>query len=105
MTYEELLEFARRHVGMTLETVTGRRFRVSVYLDSIVFVPESTGLGRSEGRKGHERFVARYNETGSLRPGDYAGVSRDASYLVALVAAAVREATPSWNRRRDRPPR
>jgi hypothetical protein len=91
MTYEELLDFARRHEGMTLETVTGKRFRLGSYLDSIVFVPESTGLGRTEGRKGAERFVARYKETGSLRPGDYAKVSRDASYLVALVAAAAED--------------
>ena len=91
MTYEDLLDFARRHEGLTLETVTGRRFRLGSYLDSIVFVPESSGLGRTEGHKGHERFVARYNETGSLKPGDYAGVSRDASYLVALVAAAAND--------------
>jgi hypothetical protein len=91
MTYEELLDFARRHEGMTLETVTGKRFRLGSYLDSIVFVPESTGLGRTEGRKGAKRFVARYNETGSLRPGDYAHVSRDASYLVALLAAAAED--------------
>jgi hypothetical protein len=91
VTYEELLDFARGHEGRTLETVTGKRFRLGSYLDSIVFVPESTGLGRTEGRKGAERFVARYNETGSLRPGDYAGVSRDASYLVSLVAAATED--------------
>jgi hypothetical protein len=92
VTYEELLAFARRNEGRTLETVTGRRFRLASYLDSIVFVPESTGLGRTEGRKGQERFMARYNETGNLRPRDYTGVSRDASYLVALVAAAEAEA-------------
>jgi hypothetical protein len=40
MTYEELLDFARRNEGRTLETVTGRRFRVGSYMDSIVFVPE-----------------------------------------------------------------
>lgn len=94
MTYQELLDFARRNEGRTLETVTGKRFRLGSYLESIVFVPESTGLGRSEGRNGQERFVARYNETGSLRPGDYAGVSRDASYLVALIAAAAEERHP-----------
>jgi hypothetical protein len=91
VTYEELLDFARRHEGRTLETVTGKRFRLGSYLDSIVFVPESTGLGRTEGRKGAERFVARYNDTGSLRPGDYAGVARDASYLVSLVVAATED--------------
>ena len=98
MTYEELLAFARRHEGRTLETVTGKPFRVGIYLDSLVFVPESTGLGRTEGRKGAERFVARYNQIGSLRPGDYAGISRDASYLVALVEAAADE-DPDGERR------
>ena len=98
MTYEELLAFALRHEGRTLETVTGKPFRLGAYLDSIVFVPASTGLGRSEGRKGQERFVARYNETGSLRPRDYAGISRDASYLVALVKAFEREGLDSDRR-------
>ena len=94
MTYEDLLEFARRNEGRTLETITGRPFRISVYRDSLVFVPESTGLGRSEGRKAQERFVARYREIGSLRPSDYAGISRDASYLVALVRQAAQEKRP-----------
>lgn len=91
MTYEELLEFARRNTGRTLETVTGRPFRVATYRDSIVFVPEATGLGRSAGRKDQERFVGRYDTTRSLRPADYRGISRDASYLVALVAAMERD--------------
>lgn len=88
VTYERLLELARDDPGRTLETVTGRPFRVAVYRDVLVFVPESTSLGRSEGRTGHERFLARYNATGSLHPSDYRDVSRDASYLVALVRAA-----------------
>jgi len=87
VSYEELLEFARANTGRTLTTVTGRRFRISTYRDSFVFVPESTGLGRSAGRKDHERFVEAYRRSGSLRPGDYRGISRDASYLVALIAA------------------
>jgi hypothetical protein len=87
MTYDELLAFARENRGRTLETVTGRPFRVSTYLDSIVFVPESTGIGRSDGRKAQERFVSRYSEIHSMRPGDYADVSRNASYLLALTHA------------------
>ena len=35
-----------------------------------------------------ERFVERYNQIGSPRPGDYAKVTRNASYLLALIAAA-----------------
>ncbi len=85
MTYDELLQLARRFEGQTLETITGKRFKVGVYLDCPFFTPESTGRGQSDGRKAAERFVARCNEIGSLRPGDYAGVTRNASYLVALL--------------------
>ena len=88
MTYEELLALARRLEDQPLTTVTGRTFTVGTYLDSLVFTPISSGRGQSDGRKAAERFLARFNETGSLRPGDYADVSRNASYLVGLMAAA-----------------
>jgi hypothetical protein len=87
MTYDELLDLARRLEDQPISTVTGRSFTVGVYLDSLVFTPVSSGLGQSDGRKAAERFLARYNETGSLRPGDYADVTRNASYLVRAQAA------------------
>jgi hypothetical protein len=87
VTYDELVDIARRWEGATLETVTGRRFRVGVYMDVPFFRPESSGLGQTDGRKPIERFVARYNETGSLRPSDYADLTRSASYLVGLLRA------------------
>jgi hypothetical protein len=85
MTYEELLALARRSEGKTLETVTGKKFTVGVYLDCPFFTPASSGRGQSDGRKAAERFLARYNETGSHRPGDYADVTRNASYFVGLM--------------------
>ena len=85
MTYEEFLRIARRYEGQTLETVTGKKFTVGIYMDCPFFTPESSGRGQSDGRKAAERFAARYNEIGSLRPGDYAGVTRNASYFVALL--------------------
>jgi hypothetical protein len=88
MTYEELLELARRCEGRTLETVTGKAFTVGIYRDCPFFTPASSGYGQSDGRRAAERFLQRYNETGSLRPGDYATVTRNASYLVALVREA-----------------
>ena len=87
MTYDELLALARRLDGQDLETVTGRRFTVGIYLDSLVFTPESTGRGQSDGRRAAERFLERYNKTGSLRPGTYSRVSRNASYLVGMLLA------------------
>jgi hypothetical protein len=88
VTYEALLELAREREGQTLQTVTGRRFRVSTYRDSVVFIPESSGVGQSDGRKAGERFVARYNETGSVRPTDYRDVTRNASYYVGLLLSS-----------------
>lgn len=87
MTYEELLELAGRYEGQPLKTVTGKTFTVGTYLDTPFFTPESSGRGQSDGRKAAKAFLARYNETGSLRPGDYADVTRNASYYVGLLVA------------------
>ena len=88
MTYDDLLALARRFEGKTLETVTGKRFRVGVYMDCPFFTPESSGYGQSDGRAAAQRFVERFNEIGSLRPGDYSKVTRNASYYVALLRNA-----------------
>ena len=88
MTYDDLVTAARMFEGRTLETVTGKKFRVGVYLDCPFFTPESTGRGQSDGRMAAERFVARYNEIGSLRPGHYSKVTRNASYFIGLLLAA-----------------
>ena len=69
MTYEELLALARRYEGKTLETVTGRQFTVGIAFDCPFFTPASSGYGQSDGRKAAERFVERFNEIGSMRPG------------------------------------
>lgn len=87
MTYDQLLQLARVNEGKTLETVTGRKFTVGIYLNSPFFSPASTGRGQSDGRKAAERFLAHFNQTGSLRPGDYAGVTRNASYFIGLLSA------------------
>jgi hypothetical protein len=91
VTYDELLGLARRWSDRPISTVTGREFTVGIYLDSLVFTPVSSGIGQSDGRRAAERFLERYNATGSLRPGDYADVTRTASYLVGLLRAAAEE--------------
>jgi hypothetical protein len=88
MTYDEMLALIRRLDDRPLRTVSGLGVTASVYLDSPVFTPASSGLGRSDGRRAAERFLARFNETGSLRPADYADVTRNASYFVGLMQEA-----------------
>ena len=80
-----LLALARSNEGRTLQTPTGKRFTVGIYLDCPFFTPRSSGLGRSDGRKAAERFLARYNQTRSLRPGDYGDLTRNASYFIGLI--------------------
>jgi hypothetical protein len=94
MTYEELLDIAREFEDRTLETVTGKEFTVGIYRDGLFFTPVSSGYGQADGRKPTERFLERYNATGSLRPGDYADVTRNASYLIGLLLAAKGEDAP-----------
>lgn len=95
MTYEEFLAIARRFEGQTIETVTGKPFEVGIYLDCPFYKPVSTGRGQSDGRAAAERFVAHFNRTGSLRPGDYARLTRNASYHIGLlIAAGVSRTTP-----------
>jgi hypothetical protein len=93
VTYAELLELCRRYEGATLETVTGKRFRIGIYLDTPFFRPESSGLGQSDGRKAVQAFVDRYNATHSVRPKDYSDVSRNASYLIGLILQAKADGT------------
>jgi hypothetical protein len=89
MTYDELLDLARRYEGRTLETVTGKPFSVGVSgaENCPFFTPASSGYGQSDGRRAAERFLERYNATGSLRPGDYADVTRNASYYIGMLIA------------------
>jgi hypothetical protein len=88
MTYDEFLALARRFEGQTLETVTGKRYQVGIYMDCPFYKPESTGRGQSDGRAAAERFVEQYTRSGSLRPGDYAAVTRNASYHIGILIAA-----------------
>ena len=85
LTYASLLELARRLEGKVLETVTGKKFTVGIYRDAPFFTPASSGYGQADGRPAMERFVERYNQTGSLRPGDYADVTRNASYFIGML--------------------
>ena len=90
MTYEELLALVKRFEGKTLETVTGKQFTAGIAMNCPYFTPASSGYSQADGRKATERFLARYNEIGSMRPGDYAKETRNASYFIGLLQAADR---------------
>lgn len=76
LTYARLLELARLAEGQTLHTVTGRAFTAGISRTSELFF--------TPGRKAHERFVARFNEIGSMRDLRVVDRPRNASYLLGL---------------------
>lgn len=87
MTTAEVLQLARQMTGQTLNTARGAVFTVRVEGNAPWFTPASTRIPRPDGVAALARFVARYNETGSLRPGDYQDVTRNSSYYAALLRA------------------
>ncbi len=89
LTYDDLVALGRRFEGTPLETVTGKPYTVGVArTGEVFFTPASSGYGQSDGRKAAERFLERYNQTHSHRPGDYGDVTRNASYLIGLIQAS-----------------
>ncbi len=89
MSYGQLLRLCREAEGRVLHTVRGRPFTVGIYLDCPYFVPASSGLGRSDGKKAAERFLERWNQIHSWRSCDYQDVTRNASYFLALLSDAL----------------
>lgn len=79
MTTAEVLQLARHMAGQTLRTARGPAFTVRAGGNAPWFTPASTGMPRSDGAAALARFVARYNEIRSLRPGDYQDVTRNSS--------------------------
>lgn len=91
-TCEELISFAKTILGQELKTASRQRpFTVDVADDGFVFTP-ATGVARgTTDRKRAEKILARFAETGSLRPGDYQGITFNASYFLSLLSAYQQE--------------
>ncbi len=85
MDYEQLLLLAASTEGEPIETTRGQRFRVRVAGRRIYFTPQRSELERSDREAVAVRFLARFANTGSLRPSDYADLTRNGSYYIGLV--------------------
>jgi hypothetical protein len=93
VTYEDFLAIARSFEGPDHRDRDGPEVQGRDLSRLPVHTPESTGRGQSDGRAAAERFVEQFDRTGSLRPGDYARVSRNASYHIGLLMAAAESRT------------
>ena len=85
VTYDEPLELARRNEGRILQTPTGKRFTVGLYLDTPILHAAVLRSRPSDGRKAAERFLARYNEIRSCATADHGDVTRNASDSIGMV--------------------
>ena len=84
-TYEQLVAFARKLSGETLQTrQRGKPFEVSVVAGAVEVTPGS-GMPRALSRKSVEEVLERFRESGSYSPGHYADVTFNASYVLTLI--------------------
>ncbi|HUT33278.1 MAG TPA: hypothetical protein VNE39_07355 [Planctomycetota bacterium] len=87
MTFEELLSYTRGLEGRVLRTLAqGAKFRVRVDKHRLVYTPESTGTERPHTFKFANRVFEKFLKTRSFRPGDYRDISKNASYMLALIS-------------------
>ncbi|MDB6137899.1 MAG: hypothetical protein JWO94_971, partial [Verrucomicrobiaceae bacterium] len=86
---QALLAFASSRAGDTFHTLTRKvAFSVAVSEGCIVFTPQTTNKSRRQTNDRIEAVCREFNASGSLRPGNYADISFDASYILALIHAA-----------------
>jgi len=68
------------------QTVGGRAtFTLRVLPKGLEYKPEFTLKERLHTHKFMQRILDRYLKSGSLRPGDYSDISKNASYFLAVV--------------------
>jgi hypothetical protein len=82
-------EFRRRVAELDGERlVTGRQkrgFTVRVNTTGLEYTPESTGKRRPDSWERIERVLDHYNETHSMTRGDYTDITRNGSYVLAIL--------------------
>jgi hypothetical protein len=79
--------FVRTLEGQTLKTrVQGKPFSVNVRAAAIILTPQSTGKPRPITDDQLEQFLDLFAKKGSFQAIDYLRETRNASYLLALLA-------------------
>lgn len=92
MTFAQFEAFARARNGETFSTLAQRKpFRFAHSPEAFLYTPLATGKERRHGRRFVERVFDRFLEIGSFHPGDYADISKNASYALALIDAYMRD--------------
>jgi len=86
LTLADFKAGARALDGVRLRTPTrGRGFTIHVTPDGVDYVPESSGHPRPDSWDRVETVLARFNQTGSYRAGEYHDLTYHASYVLAVI--------------------
>ncbi|MDQ5909952.1 MAG: 5-methylcytosine-specific restriction enzyme [Pseudomonadota bacterium] len=83
---ETLMVFARALKGEPLQTIWRKKtFYINLIGDDLEFIPVSSRAPRRERYDQIKALLDELTETGSFRKSDYADLSFNASYVLALV--------------------
>lgn len=84
---DSFIEFCKPLVGSKFKTVGGRAWFIlsCAAYNKLCYTPVSTGKLREHTRRRIEMVLNRYNKTKSLKTTDYNDISRNASFVLALI--------------------
>jgi hypothetical protein len=86
ISIQELKGYAKSINGTTLETrAQHKRFHFMVDDKGFHYIPESTNKPRIQPNKFVDRVLQRFNGKRSLSPRDYQDLSKNSSYLLAII--------------------
>lgn len=84
--FRKFIAFVLGISNRQLPTVGGRSsFSVKVAEQELIYTPKTTGKPRRQEFAMAEKILGLYNDTGSLTPSDYLNITRNASYILALI--------------------
>lgn len=87
MTIDQLCSKARRLKGRPILTLRGVPFQVGLSGQTLQFLTSTTKKWRNQAPKSTLAFLDEWNKTRNTSPGHYTELTRNASYLFALIAA------------------
>ncbi|WP_318363443.1 hypothetical protein [Enterobacter sp.] len=87
MIYKDFYSYLLERFSQPVDLFTGARKQpFTLYSEQgVLFIINAKNNIRRLGREGVDAFIARFEETGSVLPGDYQDVTFNASYLLAVM--------------------
>ena len=87
IAHGEFVAFVRTQVGQELTTLKQHKpFTVRYTANGLLFTPGSTAKPRQQSFDELDHLLEKFAASGSLRPVDYQTSTRNASYLLTLIA-------------------